>query len=77
MGRQLGGSFGIAALTTFIHLRNGFHRSNLLAKINDYNSIFTQKIDMITRQTFLLTYTDAYWVVGFVIVYPFIVSSKV
>lgn len=92
MGRQLGGSFGIAALTTFIHLRNGFHRSNLLANINDYNSVFTQKIDMITRsfiakgytfldaqhaamkavegmvtrQTFLLTYTDAYWVVGFV-----------
>lgn len=92
MGRQLGGSFGIAALTTFIHLRNGFHRSNLLANINDYNSVFTQKIDMITRsfvakgytfldaqhaamkavggmvtrQTFLLTYTDAYWIVGFV-----------
>lgn len=95
MGRQLGGSFGIAALTTFIHLRNGLHRSNLLSNINEYNTAFTQKMEMITRsfmakgytyldaqhaatkaiegmvtrQTFLLTYTDAYWVVGFVMLF--------
>jgi DHA2 family multidrug resistance protein len=92
MGRQLGGSFGIAALTTLIHVRNGFHRSNLLANINDYNAVFHQKLElitrsfvakgysfldaqhaamkaidgMVTRQTFLLTYTEAYWLVGFV-----------
>ena len=92
MGRQLGGSFGIAALTTLIHIRNGFHRSNLLENINNYNSVFTQKIEiltrsfvakgytyldaqhaamkaiegMVTKQTFLLTYTDAYWLVGYV-----------
>lgn len=85
MGRQLGGSFGIAALTTLIHIRNGIHRSNLLSNINEYNNSFTQKINlltqsfiskgytnlyakkaamkaidgMITKQTFLLTYTDA------------------
>jgi DHA2 family multidrug resistance protein len=95
MGRQLGGSFGIAALTTMIHLRNGVHRSNLLSNINEYNTAFTQKMEMITRsfmakgytyldaqhaaakaiegmvtrQTFLLTYTDAYWVVGFVMLF--------
>ncbi|MEO5911002.1 MAG: DHA2 family efflux MFS transporter permease subunit, partial [Pelobium sp.] len=95
MGRQLGGSFGIAALTTFIHLRNGLHRSNLLSNINEYNTAFTQKMElinrsfmakgytyldaqhaatkaiegMVTRQTFLLTYTDAYWVVGFVMLF--------
>jgi DHA2 family multidrug resistance protein len=95
MGRQLGGSFGIAALTTLIHIRNGFHRSNLLSNINEYNSVFTQKIELITRsfvakgytyldahhaalkaiegmvtkQTFLLTYTDAYWLVGYVMLF--------
>ncbi len=43
MMRQLGGSFGIAALTTMIHTRQGFHRSNLLTNINDYNPAFTQR----------------------------------
>jgi DHA2 family multidrug resistance protein len=104
MGRQLGGSFGIAALTTMIHIRNGVHRSNLLSNINQYNTAFTQKMEMITRsfmakgytyldaqhaaakaiegmvtrQTFLLTYTDAYWVVGFVMLFsiPLLVLQK-
>ncbi|MDA9555700.1 DHA2 family efflux MFS transporter permease subunit [Pelobium sp.] len=95
MGRQLGGSFGIAALTTIIHIRNGVHRSNLLSNINEYNTTFTQKIEgitrsfmakgytyldaqhaavkaiegMVTRQTFLLTYTEAYWLVGYVMLF--------
>lgn len=104
MGRQLGGSFGIAALTTLIHIRNGIHRSNLLSNINEYNNSFTQKINlltqsfiakgytylyakkaamkaidgMITKQTFLLTYTDAYWLVGYIMLFsiPFLLLQK-
>jgi len=92
MSRQLGGSFGIAALTTLIHVRAGFHRSNLLTNINEYNPSFTQKLNglisnfmakgasfidaklmamkaiegTVIKQTMLLTYNDAYWVAGLV-----------
>ncbi len=92
MSRQLGGSFGIAALTTLIHVRQGFHRSNLVANVNDYNPAFTQKINAlingfmakgssyldaklmamkaiegsVIKQTMLLTYNDAYWVAGLI-----------
>jgi DHA2 family multidrug resistance protein len=92
MSRQLGGSFGIAALTTLIHVRQGFHRSNLLTNINEYNPTFTEKLNglisnfmakgasfldaklmamkaiegSIIKQTMLLTYNDAYWVAGLV-----------
>lgn len=92
MSRQLGGSFGIAALTTLIHVRQGFHRSNLLTNINEYNPSFTQKLNglisnfmargasfidaklmamkaiegSVIKQTMLLTYNDAYWVAGLV-----------
>lgn len=92
MSRQLGGSFGIAALTTLIHVRQGFHRSNLVANVNEYNPAFTQKINMlingfmakgssyldaklmamkaiegsVIKQTMLLTYNDAYWVAGMI-----------
>jgi DHA2 family multidrug resistance protein len=104
MGRQLGGSFGIAALTTLIHIRNGVHRSNLLSNINEYNNTFTQKLalitksfmakgytfldaqhaatkaieGMVTRQTFLLTYTEAYWLVGYVMLFsiPLLLLQK-
>ena len=92
MMRQLGGSFGIAALTTLIHTRQGFHRSALLANVNEYNSAFTDRLNgfiqnfmakgssyveakmmgmkaiegSVIKQTMLLTYSDAYWVVGMV-----------
>jgi DHA2 family multidrug resistance protein len=92
MMRQLGGSFGIAVLTTLIHTRQGFHRSNLLTNINIYNTPFTDRFNayihtfmgkgkslmdattmaykamegVISRQTLLLTYDDAYWVSGMV-----------
>ncbi|MGY0039497.1 hypothetical protein [Pedobacter sp. NJ-S-72] len=45
MMRQLGGSFGIAALTTLIHTRQGFHRSTLLANVNEYNPAFTDRMN--------------------------------
>lgn len=93
MMRQLGGSFGIAALTTLIHVRQGFHRSNLLVNINDYNPAFTERFNAfiksfmakgysyldakmlaakaiegtVTKQSLLLTYSDAYWVAGLIL----------
>lgn len=92
MMRQLGGSFGIAALTTLIHTRAGFHRSSLISNINEYNPAFTDRLNglinnfmakgssfldakimamkaiegTIMKQTLLLTYSDAYWVAGMV-----------
>jgi DHA2 family multidrug resistance protein len=38
MMRQLGGSFGIAALTTLIHIRQAKHRDDLITHINVYNN---------------------------------------
>ena len=49
MMRQLGGSFGIAALTTLIHIRQAKHRSDLLTHINPYNSAFTMRLNMIEQ----------------------------
>lgn len=92
MMRQLGGSFGIAALTTLIHVRQGFHRNNLLAHVNEYNTAFVERFNILIRnfmgkgfsatdaermaakaiegtvvkQTLLLTYDDAYWVAGLI-----------
>ncbi|MHA4893823.1 DHA2 family efflux MFS transporter permease subunit [Pedobacter sp. PWIIR3] len=92
MMRQLGGSFGIASLTTLIHIRQGFHRSNLLVNINEYNPAFTDRFNgfiknfmakgytyldakilsakaiegTLTKQVLLLTYNDAYWVAGLI-----------
>nr|WP_276899469.1 DHA2 family efflux MFS transporter permease subunit [Pedobacter kyonggii] len=95
MSRQLGGSFGIAALTTLIHIRSGFHRSSLLVNVNEYNPAFVQKLNALTsgfmakgssfidaklmamkaiegsviKQTMLLTYNDAYWVAGLIMLF--------
>ncbi|MDB5011515.1 MAG: transporter, family, multidrug resistance protein [Mucilaginibacter sp.] len=95
MMRQLGGSFGIATLTTIIHIREGFHRSNLLSNINPYNPEFVQRFNQyvqaflakgksmidathmaygaiegtLTRQTLLLTYSDAYYISGMVMLF--------
>ncbi len=43
MMRQLGGSFGIAILTTLIHIRSGQVRNVLLENINPYNPAFQQR----------------------------------
>src|SRR5580704_1364786 len=43
MMRQLGGSFGIAILTTLIHIKSGAVRTSLLEKINPYNPAFIQR----------------------------------
>jgi DHA2 family multidrug resistance protein len=95
MMRQLGGSFGIASLTTLIHIRQGLHRNNLLTNINDYNPAFTERLNAyihafmakgstyfdakvmamkaiegtVTKQVLLLTYGDAYWVAGLILLF--------
>jgi DHA2 family multidrug resistance protein len=92
MMRQLGGSFGIAALTTLIHVRQGYHRNNLLTHINNYNNAFVDRFNIliknfmgkgfsgldaermatkamegtVVKQTLLLTYNDAYWIAGLI-----------
>jgi len=45
MMRQLGGSFGIALITTLIHLRQGYHRSILLENVNQYNPDFVARFN--------------------------------
>jgi DHA2 family multidrug resistance protein len=95
MMRQLGGSFGIAVLTTIIHTRQGLHRNNLLVNISQYNPVFTERFNgyvhafmakgssmmdatkmayqamegIVTRQSLLLTYDDAYWLSGLVMLF--------
>lgn len=43
MARQLGGSFGIALITTFLDRRMFFHRNRLIEDINPYNPSFTER----------------------------------
>jgi DHA2 family multidrug resistance protein len=43
MMRQLGGSFGVALLTTLIHIKSGKVRSVLLENINPYNPGYVQR----------------------------------
>ena len=50
MMRQLGGSFGIALITTFIHLRQGHHRVNLISHINQYEPAFTERFNMMVNR---------------------------
>lgn len=43
MMRQLGGSFGVAILTTLIHVNSGKNRNILLENINSYNTPFLER----------------------------------
>jgi MFS transporter, DHA2 family, multidrug resistance protein len=104
MMRQLGGSFGIALVTTFIQYRSWTHRTNLLAHISPYDPAFQERVQAISggliakgssflqaqqqayaaiegavmRQTFLLTYMDAFRVVGvfFLLCIPMLLLFK-
>lgn len=93
MMRQLGGSFGIALITTFIHVRQADHRSVLIENVNEYNPAYVARFQAmvqnfvskgytlfdakgaahaaiegtVIKQTLLLTYADAYWFVGFIL----------
>lgn len=46
--RQLGGSIGIAALTTLLDRREAFHRSVLLTHVTPYDFATNQRLDMLT-----------------------------
>ncbi|MBS1763814.1 MAG: DHA2 family efflux MFS transporter permease subunit [Bacteroidetes bacterium] len=43
MMRQLGGSFGIAIITTLIHVNMGTNRNLLLENVNQYNTAFVER----------------------------------
>lgn len=43
MMRQLGGSFGIALITTFVDRRMAYHRNVLMTNINPYNPAFQHR----------------------------------
>ncbi|MBS1928902.1 MAG: DHA2 family efflux MFS transporter permease subunit [Chitinophagaceae bacterium] len=44
MMRQLGGSFGVAAISTFISSQNMVHRSNLVSHLNSEDPLLQQRI---------------------------------
>jgi MFS transporter, DHA2 family, multidrug resistance protein len=104
MMRQLGGSFGIALIATYIQHRSAAHRQNLLAHVSIYDFALRERMDAITRalvgkgssldmarrqaaaaiegtvvrQTFLLTYMDAFRIVGvfFLLCIPLLLLFK-
>ena len=47
MMRQLGGSFGVAIITTFVTRQNEAHRSNLVANLTPANPLVQQRLDML------------------------------
>ncbi len=49
MMRQLGGSFGIAILTTLIHIKSGVVRNGLIEKISVYNPAYQQRNQAIVQ----------------------------
>ncbi|MGE5276191.1 MAG: DHA2 family efflux MFS transporter permease subunit [Acidobacteriota bacterium] len=90
MMRQLGGSFGVALIATYIQKRSWSHRQGLLEHVSIYDPALRERFQaivaglmakgstlveaqqqaygavegMVARQTFLLTYMDAFRVVG-------------
>ncbi len=104
MMRQLGGSFGIAIVNTYLHDRNAVHRSDLVSNItsdnplavsrlNSYTNYFMSKgftsfdahtkaigtlDNVITRQSNLLSFSDAYLLVGIIFLFalPLLLLSK-
>jgi len=49
MMRQLGGSFGIAIMTTIIHIRSGVNRNILLENVNDYNPAYVSRFEQLVQ----------------------------
>lgn len=58
MMQQLGGSFGIAMITTFVDRRLAYHRDILMTNINPYNPVFEQHLHGIAS-TFMANGTSA------------------
>ncbi len=104
MARQLGGSFGIAIVATFIERRSWTHRDLLIRHLTPYSTNATEWLHKVTlgfvgrgvpplaaqqkafgalegvvaRQTALLTYMDAFRLVGgfFLVCIPLLVLFK-
>jgi MFS transporter, DHA2 family, multidrug resistance protein len=104
MMRQLGGSFGVALITTYVQKRSWLHRANFLNYLSPYDPAVQQRLQAITQgliargatpgaarqqayaalegilqqQTFLLTYMDAFRVVGifFLLCIPLLLLFK-
>jgi DHA2 family multidrug resistance protein len=49
MMRQLGGSFGVALITTFVDRRMAYHRDVLATNVNPYNDSFLSRLQGITH----------------------------
>ncbi|PWJ59059.1 DHA2 family multidrug resistance protein [Dyadobacter jejuensis] len=49
MMRQLGGSFGVAVITTFIARENMLHRSDLVSKLNVNDPLVQQRVDNLQK----------------------------
>jgi len=90
MMRQLGGSLGVALMTTFIDKRSWVHREALLSHLSSFDTPVQERLEAATRlflskgaplwqaqqqalgalevavrrQTALLTYMDAFRIVG-------------
>jgi DHA2 family multidrug resistance protein len=104
MMRQLGGSLGIAIITTIISSRMALHHAYLSENISlnspqfterfngmvsalvskGYNTVTAKQLALqsingsLTKQTFLLTYSDAFWIGGiiFMVAIPFIFLQR-
>jgi MFS transporter, DHA2 family, multidrug resistance protein len=90
MMRQLGGSFGVALIATYVQKRSWAHRQTLLEHVTIYDPALRERFQaivsglmargstlaeatqqaygavegLVVRQTFLLTYMDAFRIVG-------------
>src|SRR5579883_1182989 len=49
LARQLGGSFGIAVLNTYVDDQTAYHRTNLVSHIYDGNSILSERLNAMTH----------------------------
>ncbi|WP_118975603.1 DHA2 family efflux MFS transporter permease subunit [Taibaiella koreensis] len=103
MMRQLGGSFGLALVNTYLANRNAVHRSDLVSHLNAENPLVTERLQRMTgyfaakgaawnearqealkvldsgivRQSSLLSFSDAYLVIGgvFLIALPLLLLA--
>src|SRR5699024_950424 len=57
MMRQLGGSFGIALITTFVDHRTAHHRNILAENINNYHQAFLQQLQAMDAKFMGLVHT--------------------
>ncbi len=49
MMRQIGGSFGLALVNTYLHIRNAQHRSDLVSNITVDNPLVTERMNQYTH----------------------------